>query len=173
MTRKERLSNTWWPDIQLATRLDQCKHDGSKDNRRRLVYYIDPDNEETWKQKPDKDINRYLNELKKGIKLEVDADIKREHDILMLDQHNENDMIDVHCMGDHVRKSDMIKFILPFLRNAGTDIGRMLENGDTMYCNVTNRYAKDWTVYYSGRIECGGMIAEFEDVENGMAVMLG
>lgn len=87
--------------------------------------------------------------------------------------------ITVYCFGDRVCEDDKVKFVSSFLLK-GIETSKQMNdlasrlNGEKLHCQITDRYAEKFMVYYSGYIEDeNGKILDFKDIYNGFAVQLG
>lgn len=178
--------NTWLPDINYVVARDrQKKHNADIKvpyHQQALCKQIDPDKD--WSECSDKDIRKYLQDLKKKIQLEVAESIALKDIDSMLEHLNEYQKIEIYCFGDVVARKDRVRFVRPLLFNRDGDksisnstveeIRRFLIGSDYVKVDVMNRKSKKFEVFYTGSITNNlGTCIMFSNSNNGFAVTLG
>lgn len=172
--------NTWFPDIQDAMYADQRdkKAGGSGYAKRRdLAMYIDPDRD--WSKATDKDIVKYINDLKKSIVDEQKNKAMWTKIETELERLNATNGIRIYahaaCSPDR-----RIKFVRPCLLNGDTSLANyqmvldFLTKTHEITCNAHPTVVNRFEVEYSGTVvNDRGETIEYAKVNNGMAVVPG
>jgi hypothetical protein len=172
--------NTWYDDINRATMADtRDKKSGGTGyaKRRDLAAYIAPGKD--WSTATDKDVVKYINDLKKRIvdeqknltmytKIEAELERIQKTNGIQVEAH-------ANCPSDR-----RIQFVRPCLLNNDTTSANyqkvldFLTGAKTITCIAHPTVVNTWDVEYDGEIinDKGDKI-EYEKVNNGLAVMPG
>ena len=164
-------------EIGFAKRLDN-KEDGIPHQREIMRDSFNRDFEKKDESKmTDKEVISFLNNFVKRIREEkkyTKQTVIIEKKLKSLIQAGK---FYVNVMGDRVREEDKLRFTIPLLsddqRRSRSEILDFVQNATEIEVTITNRYAKNWDVFYSGKIDNGEEKIEFNDVNNGFAVNLG
>lgn len=91
----------------------------------------------------------------------------------------DSENLTIYCFGDYVDDTHKIGFISSFFSyQTSADLKKLNETllkVERLHCQIKDRYAKNWRVYYSGEIidENKIVICKFSEIDNGFAVNLG